>query len=254
MAKMLRGEVKRLALEHLSHVPTLRTAKFAEEIDVPYPTVRRAFKELITDGLVEFFHGGISAISSTSSSVVAPASKTPQVLASTVDDLARLIQNGQAIILDWSPLTRQLAQHVSIDLRAIVITNSPVVATSFSEHRQVEVRMIGGRLHNEVLVPTEEEETKFLEIVHVDLCVLGLCDIDRKIGISTSDLDQRKIRKAMISNASNVVVQVSDENLGSASPYIIGPFSKITHIVTCNSVADEKLKPYEDSGITILRG
>ena len=43
------------------------------------------------------------------------------------------------------------------------------------------------------------------------------------------------------------------EKLGTAAPYIIGPLSDLTHLVTERSVPDEMLAPYRESGITIIR-
>lgn len=231
------------------------TSDLVKKYGVSEDTIERDLKALEAEGRVERFHGGVKRLSYQARRDTADPVVNLSVETTGIQAISKLIQDNQAIILDWSPVTTQLARYLPTDLSATVITNSPAIATSFSGHKQVEVRIIGGRLQNEVLIPTEEEETSFLKnMVHAHLCVLGLCNLDLKVGISVPDLDQAKFRKAMISNASNVVVQVSNENLGSASPYIIGPFSKITHIVIDNSVSDEMLNPYKDSGITILRG
>lgn len=251
---MRKAERKESIVATVNEKGEVYTADLVKKYEVSEDTIERDLKELEAEGRVERFHGGVKRLSSQAAIGTVDSSVSLSVKPTTIKAIAKLIQDNQAIILDWSPVATQLAQHLPTDIRATVITNSPTIATSFSGHHQVDVRMIGGWLHNGALVPTEEEETGFLKnMIHAHLCLLGVCNLDLEVGISTADLGWAKLRRAMISNASKVVVQVSDESLGSALPYIIGPFSKVTHILTNDSVSDEKLRPYEKSGITILR-
>ncbi len=57
----------------------------------------------------------------------------------------------------------------------------------------------------------------------------------------------------MMAGAAEVVALTPAEKLGTAAPYIIGPLSDLTHLVTERSVSKEVLAPYRALGITIVR-
>ena len=57
----------------------------------------------------------------------------------------------------------------------------------------------------------------------------------------------------MIASAAEVVALTSAEKIGTAAPYIVGPLSDLTHLVTERSVPNEVLAPYRALGITIVR-
>ena len=56
----------------------------------------------------------------------------------------------------------------------------------------------------------------------------------------------------MIASAAEVVALASAEKLGTAAPYIVGPLSELTHLVTERSVPAGVLDVYRALGITIV--
>jgi DeoR/GlpR family transcriptional regulator of sugar metabolism len=89
--------------------------------------------------------------------------------------------------------------------------------------------------------------------IRADLCFLGVGGLHPDIGISTFDLEESYVKRAMIASAAEVVALASGEKLGTAVPYIAGPLTDLTHLVTERSVPDEVLAPYRAQGITIIR-
>ena len=74
-----------------------------------------------------------------------------------------------------------------------------------------------------------------------------------EVGISTFNLEGSYVKRAMIASSAEVVALTSAEKLGTAAPYIIGPLSDLTYLVTERSVPDEVLAPYRAQGITVVR-
>ncbi len=89
--------------------------------------------------------------------------------------------------------------------------------------------------------------------IRADLCFLGINSLHPETGISTLDLEEAYVKRAMIASAAEVVALTSAEKLGTAASYIIGPLSDLTYLVTERSVSEEVLAPYKAFGITILR-
>jgi DeoR/GlpR family transcriptional regulator of sugar metabolism len=67
------------------------------------------------------------------------------------------------------------------------------------------------------------------------------------------NIEETYVKRAMIESSAEVVALASGEKLGTASPYIVGPISQLTHIVTENTVSDKILAPYEAAGVAIIR-
>ena len=139
------------------------------------------------------------------------------------------------------------------DLHVTVITHSPPVALALAEHPAVEVVLIGGKLYKHELVAVGAETVEAFRHIRADLCFLGIGSLHPEVGISTFDLDEAAVKRAMIANAAEVVALTPAEKLGMAAPYIVGPPSELTHLVTERSVANEVLAPYRALGIAILR-
>jgi DeoR/GlpR family transcriptional regulator of sugar metabolism len=49
------------------------------------------------------------------------------------------------------------------------------------------------------------------------------------------------------------VALASPEKLNTAAPYIVGPLTELSEIITERSVPDETLAPYRAPGITVTR-
>ena len=91
-----------------------------------------------------------------------------------------------------------------------------------------------------------------LRTFRADLCLLGICSLHPEVGISAPDLEECYVKRAMIASAAEVVALASAEKLGTAAPYIVGPLSELTHLVTERSVPADVLDIYRALGITIV--
>ena len=92
-----------------------------------------------------------------------------------------------------------------------------------------------------------------LRMVRPDLYLLGMCSLHPELGISTPNLDEAYLKRAMIAAAAEVVALASPEKLNTAAPYIVGPLSDLNEILTSRSVDEETLRPYRDQGITVTQ-
>jgi DeoR/GlpR family transcriptional regulator of sugar metabolism len=242
-------EIKEILLrEGIAYVAAL-----APLFNVSKTAIQRDFNFFQEEGWVRHEHGRAIVIATPPAALHALTSVESKVAQSAAEAVAQLIRDDGTIILDGGAFSLQLVQYVPKDSQAIVITNSPVVAIAFSSHPKVVVRMIGGELRGGAVIPIREGEYDILKLSRPYLCVLGLCHLDLK-EVTTSDPEEADLRGVMMDQATQVVVPVSIESLGSKSNFLVGPLKKITHIIPDSSVPNKKLKPYENLGIKIIRG
>ena len=58
----------------------------------------------------------------------------------------------------------------------------------------------------------------------------------------------------MVAQSGAVIAVVVADQLGTAMPYVVGPVSELTHLVTERFVPDDVVAPYTGQGIAVLRG
>lgn len=114
--------------------------------------------------------------------------------------------------------------------------------------------VIGGRLYKESLATVGAATVEALSMVRADICMVGVCSLHPEVGISVLDPEEAHVKRAMIAGAAEVVAVADGEKLGTAAPYVVGPLTALTHLVTEANVPDEALAPYRARGITVLQG
>lgn len=251
---MLTAERRRSIVQMLQRDGKVLASELSKSLHVSEDTIRRDLRELAAAGALQRVHGGALPGSPITASFAVRQQQAPGVKAAIAQAAIRLIRQDQVIILDGGTTTLQVAQHLPQDLRATVITHSPPIALALAEYPEIEIVMIGGKLYKYELVTVGAAAVEAFHNIRADLCFLGICSLHPDVGISTLDLEESYVKRAMIASAAEVVALTSAEKLGTVAPYIIGPLRELTHLVTERSVSEEVLAPYRVLGISIVRG
>ena len=250
---MLTAERRRSIMQTLQREGKVLASELSRSLHVSEDTIRRDLRELAAAGQLQRVHGGALPRSPASASFTARQQQAAAAKAAIAQAAVQLIRQDQVIILDGGTTPLQVAQHLPYDLRATVITHSPPVALALAEHPEIEVIVIGGKLYKHGLVTVGSATVEAFRNIRADLCFLGIASLHPDVGISTLDLEEAYVKRAMIASAAEVVALTSAEKLGTAAPYIVGPLSDLTHLVTERSISNEALAPYRALGITVVR-
>jgi DeoR/GlpR family transcriptional regulator of sugar metabolism len=250
---MLTAERRQYILEVLRRDRKVYASELSAGLGVSEDTIRRDLRELAEAGLLQRVHGGALPSSPAAASYAARQSQAPGAKAAVAEAAARLVRNGQVLLLDGGTTTLQVAQHLPAELRATVITNSPPIAVALAEHPSVEVIVIGGRLYKQSLVTVGAATVDALRAIRADVCMLGVCSLHPEQGISVPDLEEAHVKRAMVDGAAEVIALATSEKLGTAAPYVVGPIAELTHLITERAVPEEALAAYATKGITVIR-
>ena len=250
---MLTAERRRSIMQTLLREGKVLASELSEHLNVSEDTIRRDLRELAASGVLQRVHGGALPLAPAIASFTVRQQQSPGAKAAIARAAIRLIRQDQVIIMDGGTTPLQVAQHLPHDLRATVITHSPHVALALAEHPLIEVIVIGGKLYKHEIVTIGAATVEAFRNIRADLCFLGIGSLHPEVGISTFDLDEAYVKRAMIASSAEVVALTSAEKLGMAAPYIVGPLSDLTHLVTDHSVSNDVLAPYRAAGITIVR-
>jgi DeoR/GlpR family transcriptional regulator of sugar metabolism len=89
--------------------------------------------------------------------------------------------------------------------------------------------------------------------IRADLCILGVLALHPEVGISVIDREEAAVKRAMIEAAADVVATATQNKLGTVAPFIVGPTTTLTHLVTETEISEEILTPYRALGLTIIQ-
>jgi DeoR/GlpR family transcriptional regulator of sugar metabolism len=221
-------------------------------LSVSEDTIRRDLNDLAELGMLQRVHGGALPRSSSLpyEQRVREASTTRRAL---IRAAAEFIRDGQVIIMDSGSSVLAVAASLPTSLRATIVTNSVPVATALVHHPQIEVQVLGGRLNKDAQAMVGIPVIEALRQFRADLCVLGVCSLHPDLGISMLDIEEAYVKRAMIEQAAEVIAVADVAKLGTAAPFVIGPLSALTYLVTDSSIEPEVLRPYQERGVTVIR-
>ena len=247
---LLPEERRRLILEQLGLRGRVLAQDLCRMLQVSEDTIRRDLRDLDEAGLLKRVHGG--ALPSTQGSVgraFGASQPTKQAVARVA---AGLIRPGQVVFVDGGTTLLEVTRCLPADLRATVITPSPPVAVALADYAGIEVHLVGGRLHPGALTLVGAETVEALRRVRADLCLLGVCSLHAEVGISTAYAEEATTKRAMLDSAAETVAVLTEDKLGSISPFVVAPTSRLSTLVTEARATDAQLAPCHQLQLRIM--
>lgn len=165
---------------------------------------------------------------------------------------AKLIKDGDTIIVDSGTTTQELVKNLSSDDKLTVITNALNIANNLVFKNNIQVIMIGGFLRRGALSmigsPAETQLRNYL----CDKLFLGVDGLNFDFGISTPNIEEAHLNKISIEISRQIIVLADSSKINKRSLAIICPISKIDILVTDDGLLPEYKNRLEQFGIEVL--
>jgi DeoR/GlpR family transcriptional regulator of sugar metabolism len=251
---MLTEQRKQLILQRLRQQGQIVAASLSAELGLSEDTVRRDLRALAAEGLLQRVHGGALPASPALGSFAVRREVEPEAKRSIARAAGELIQPGQLVFLDGGTTCQQLARQLPHGLRATVATHSPTIAVELAEHPGVEVVLIGGRLFKHSVVSVGAAALEAIRQIRADVYFMGVTGISAGGGLTTGDLEEAHIKRALMEQAAETWVLASREKLHAVSPYAIARCQQVTGLVVERDLPAAEVAPFEQLGLSIVRG
>jgi DeoR/GlpR family transcriptional regulator of sugar metabolism len=252
-SQLLSAERRQTILEALRRDGKVVAARLADELGVSEDTIRRDLRELAAHGLVQRVHGGALPPAPQPGSFAHRQETCTDEKAALAQAAAGLLAAARVILLDGSTTNLELARRLPADGPRTVLTNSPPIATALADHPTADVVLIGGRLDKAAQVTVGPTAIDFVRSIRADAVVLGVCALHPDHGLSTDDLEEAHVKRAMIAASADVIALATSDKLRAGSPYVVAPVAALTHVVAEATAPDELLDPYRALGVTVTR-
>jgi DeoR family fructose operon transcriptional repressor len=227
----------------------------AEAFDVTAETIRRDLTGLERRGVLRRVHGG--AIPVERLSMELPVNQRFDLNAVEKERIAKAaieqLPDGGSIIIDAGTTTVRFAEMLPLDRQLIVVTHALPVAALLAERSNLTLHMVGGQVRPGTLAAVGSWAERDLASVIADVAFVGTNGITPGRGLSTPDLAEAAVKRALIRSARRTVVLADHSKFGRDEFAHVADLADIDTIITDSEVEEEMAREIEQAGPEVIR-
>lgn len=216
-------------------------------------TIRKDLDSLQDRGLVQRSHGG--ALPPTSSALFDPSLQEKQKQHAPEKQriaaaAAALVTDGSCIMLDSGTTTAAIAHALRRFSGLTIITNSINIAAEFSA-TSFEIILTGGSLRKNSFSLVGPIAEDVLKEMHADILFLGVDGFDLEIGLTTPNILEARVNRAMVASARKVVAVCDSTKFSHRSLSRIVPVTALHHVITDSNLPDSMAEVLRNLNIEV---
>lgn len=161
-----------------------------------------------------------------------------------------MIRHGQVIILDSGTTTTAIARICRHFKSLTIVTNATNIAAELAD-TPIEVILTGGVLRKNsfsLVGPLAEESLRKL---NADLLFLAVDGFDVRYGLTTPNLLEARVNRAMAESARRTVVVCDSSKFGRRSLSLIMPTSAVHETITDKNIPRNDLKALREADVEV---
>ncbi|MFD3977836.1 DeoR/GlpR family DNA-binding transcription regulator [Streptomyces griseus] len=229
---MLAAERREHLLDLLGRTGKIVAKDVAAELGISEDSVRRDLRDLAAEGLCQRVYGGALPVSPAVVDYDARQAVAPDGKRKVAAVAAALVRPGGSVILDGGTTALAVARALPKNLACTVITHSPTIATALIDHPRADLFLLGGRVFKHSAVTCGAAAVEAAQNISADLCLLGVTGVHPEAGLTTGDVEEAAMKRALSARAADTYVLASSEKIGTASSYRVLPWAKITGLIS----------------------
>ncbi len=250
---MLIEERRYHLLSRIQNEGRILVGDISDELGVSKITIRKDLDALQARGLIQRTHGG--ALRLKGGALTDPALNEKEKLHQKEKEriaaaAVKMVDEGQCVILDSGTTTTAIARALRRLQRLTVITNAVNIAADLAG-TDFEIILTGGSLrkNSSSLVGPFAEEV--LREMHADILFLGVDGFDPRIGVTTPNVLESRVNRAMVNAARKLVVVCDSTKFNRQSLALIVAPHEIDTVITDSNLASRDRDLLESAGIEV---
>jgi DeoR/GlpR family transcriptional regulator of sugar metabolism len=249
---MLKKDRFHYIMKKLAEEKSLNTIKLAIELQISEDTIRRDLNELHAKGKLVKVYGGAYLEEEKSTNIFDIQIVNEDKKCAVGNKALSLLSDGQVIIMSGGTTNLAFSKLIPSELKATIYTYSLPIAMQLSQHPNIDLIFIGGKIQKNAMVTIGMDVLQVLSIIKADICFMGVSSISIKSGLTEKGYEVSVVKKAMIQVSDKVVAMVDSGKLDTKMPHTVCDLSQLHTIITDLSPKDKKLKDYLASGVRLL--
>lgn len=250
---MLSEERRRDVLEMLRTEGRVLVADLAKRFRTSQITIRKDLEFLHDQGQLERTHGGALPVKTgalNDRSLQEKERMHRKEKLRIAEAAVHMIRHGQVIILDSGTTTTAIARACRHFKSLTIVTNATNIAAELAD-TPVEVILTGGVLRPNsfsLVGPLAEESLRKLS---ADLLFLAVDGFDVRYGLTTPNLLEARVNRAMAESARRTVVVCDSSKFGRRSLSLIMPTSSVHETITDKNIPKNDLKALREADVHV---
>lgn len=226
--------------------------ELAERLGVSESTVRRDVDHLEQAGWARRTHGGVfyTGPSPTLEHFERRQSQQWEAKAAIAAEAARLIEDGDVVLLDGGSTTYELARRL-VGRPLQVITNSLPVANLFTSTDTVDLVVVGGYLHGRTGVFLGPYANQMLAELNVRRAVLSVAGANER-GFYNSNLLLVETERQMMKSADEVIIVADSTKFGRSSLARLCGLDDVDAVVVDHGLDRAWRERLEQAGVRVV--
>ena len=250
-------------IEELRRHQMVKVSELSNRFGVSEVSIRRDMRYLEALGVLKRVHGG--AISVANRPIAGPTMADPAMAGTDLRTeqkqrigraAAAMVAPGDRLILDSGTTTMQVAAHLSNNLLAdgnlTVITASLSIVRQLGAHKGLHLIVLGGIYFPDYELMVGPQTIETLKSLHADKMFLGTDGLTFSQGITTANVLEAEVDRAMVRAATEVIVVADSSKIGGIGLATIMPLSGIHKLITDTDAPADFVGALREQGIEVI--
>ncbi|WP_351233626.1 DeoR/GlpR family DNA-binding transcription regulator [Streptomyces sp. NPDC002133] len=227
----------------------------ADEFQVTAETIRRDLKALDRAGLVRRVHGG--AIPAGRLDFEPDLAERESTAADEKDRIARaalaeLPEDG-SVILDAGSTVARLAASFPLECSLTVVTHALPAAARLADHPGIDLHLVGGRVRHRTRAAVDAWALRAYGEIRADVVFLGTNGFSPGAGLTTPDLAEAAVKRALVAAARRVVLLADSAKYGEEHFARFADLADVDLLITDSGLSPEDAAAIEAAGTEVVR-
>ncbi len=241
-------------VRHLDEHNSIRVSDLSSLYEVTEETIRRDLENLENEGYLKRTHGGAFKVAFSSEEIEFRVRYMRNRLEKQIigRKAAELVLRKDAIVIDASTTTLQLANQLKDRKDIAVITHAVKVIMALAGNNDITVIATGGMLETRTLSFVGPLVENALSTYNIQKAFISCKGLTPESGITESTDTQAKVKSEIIKSAKEVILLADHEKFGVAALATVAPATAIHKLITDKGTPEEELDKFRRLGIEVI--
>lgn len=241
-------------LEQLLSQESVLVSDLAASLDVSLVTIRKDLTELEKAGKLYRSHGKAILINpfTNNRSVNEKEKLNTEEKQLIGSEAVKMLVKNDSIILASGTTIHALACNIQPEGKLTVVSASLQATMSLSGNENIDIIQLGGMLRHSSASVVGQYSMEFLRGCSFSKLFLGVDGIDVDFGISTTDIREAELNRAMMQAAQKTIVLADSSKFGRRGFAKISGMEDIDTIITDAKILHAVAKRIEEMGIDLI--
>jgi DeoR family transcriptional regulator, aga operon transcriptional repressor len=252
------GKRREIITQQLAQENVVHVAELSRRFGVSEVSIRRDLERLESRGLLQRVHGGAVAVAIGSGAGEITPAPTPHLEEKRRIGraAAALVQPGDRLLFDSGTTVLETARALGNGLVGLgtltAITCSLPIVQELSHHREIHMLLLGGIYLPEHCLVTGPQTIESLRSFHVDKMFLGADGMTLSHGVTTANVLEAEVDRAMMKAADEVILVADSSKIGGIGLTPILPLERVHKLVTDENAPAAFVNALRDAGVEVI--